>query len=215
MRRTTAGIAAVAAALLLLTSSCATEKQSQYTATGAGIGAVTGAALGAILGSFGGRAGEGAVIGSIFGGLAGASIGNNEYHMQRSEELAARQYDYDTARARTDLVRIEDAYADPKTVAPGDTVNLVSTFTVLTPYRRLALVHEVREVRNDVGEIIGRPEVTERREGGTWTSSMPLKIPESARPGRYRVTTIVETDSAGDTREFAFQVEEPQGQWRR
>jgi uncharacterized membrane protein len=44
---------------------------------------------------------------------------------------------------------------------------------------------------------------------------MPLKIPENARPGRYRVTTIVETDSAGDTRDFAFNVELPQGQWRR
>ena len=214
MKKTIAGIAAVAAAVFLFTS-CATEQQSQYTATGAGIGAVTGAALGAILGSFGGRAGEGAVIGSIFGGLAGASIGNNEYHLQRSEEQAAGQYDYDAARARADLVRIEDAYADPKTVAPGDTVNLVSTYTVLTPYRRLALVHEVREVRNDAGEIIGKPEVTIRREGGTWTSSMPLKIPENARPGTYRVTTIVETDSAGDTRDFAFQVVPPQGQWRR
>ncbi len=121
MRKTIAGIAAVAAAVFLFTS-CATEQQSQYTATGAGIGAVTGAVLGAVLGSFGGRAGEGAVIGSIFGGLAGASIGNNEYHLQRSEEVAARQYDYDAARARADLVRIEDAYADRKTVAPGDTV---------------------------------------------------------------------------------------------
>jgi uncharacterized protein YcfJ len=150
MKKTIAVIAAAVAVIFLL-SACATERQSQYTATGAGIGAVTGAALGAILGSFGGHAGEGAVIGTIFGGLAGASIGNNEYHMQRSEELAARQYDYDEARARTDLVRIEEAYADPKTVEPGDTVNLVSTFTVLTPYRRLALVHEVREVRNDTG----------------------------------------------------------------
>jgi outer membrane lipoprotein SlyB len=214
MKKPIAGIAALVAVIFLF-SACATERQSEYTATGTGIGAVTGAALGAILGSFGGHAGEGAVIGTIFGGLAGASIGNNEYHMQRSEELAARQYDYDEARARADLVRIEDAYADPKTVEPGDTVNLVSTFTVLTPYRRLALVHEVREVRNDTGEIIGKPEVTIRREGGTWTSSMPLKIPENARPGRYRVTTIVETDSAGDTRDFAFNVEEPQGQWRR
>jgi len=214
MRKTIAGTAAVVAVIFLF-SACATERQSEYTATGAGIGAVTGAALGAILGSFGGRAGEGAVIGSIFGGLAGASIGNNEYHMQRSEELAARQYDYDVARARTDLVRIEAAHADPPTVAPGDTVNLVSTFTVLTPYRRLALVHEVREVRSDTGDLIGKPEVTIRREGGTWTSSMPLKIPENARPGRYNVTTIVETDSAGDTRDFEFQVSEPQGQWRR
>ena len=214
MRKTIAGTAALVTVIFLF-SACATERQSEYTATGTGIGVVTGAALGAILGSFGGRAGEGAVIGSIFGGLAGASIGNNEYHLQRSEELAARQYSYNEGQARQDLVRIEDAYASPKTVVPGDAVNLVSTFTVLTPYRRLALVHEVREVRNDAGEIIGKPEVTIRREGGTWTSSMPLKIPENARPGRYSVTTIVETDSAGDSRDFAFQVEEPQGQWRR
>lgn len=214
MKKPIAGIAALVAVIFLF-SACATERQSEYTATGTGIGAVTGAALGAILGSFGGHAGEGAVIGSIFGGLAGASIGNNEYHLQRSEEQAAGRYSYNEQRARQDLVRIEDAYADPKTVAPGDRVNLVSTFTVLTPYRRLALVHEVREVRSDAGDIIGKPEVTIRREGGTWTSSMPLKIPANARPGRYRVTTIVETDSAGDTRDFAFNVEVPPSQWRR
>ncbi len=214
MRKVFAGSALAIAAALILTA-CATQREAGYTATGAGIGAITGAVLGAALGSVGGHAGAGAVIGSVFGGLAGASIGNNEYHLQRSEELSARRYGYDEARARRDFVRIEDAYASPKTVAPGGTVDLISRYTLLTPYRRLALVHEVREVRDDSGRVIGRPEITLRREGGTWTSSMPLTIPEDARPGRYRVRTIVETDSAGDTRDFAFYVGEPQGHWRR
>ena len=214
MKKSFAGIA-LAIAVAFTFTACATQNEGQYTATGAGIGAITGAVLGAALGSVGGHAGAGAVVGSVFGGLAGASIGNNEYHLQRSEELSAQQYSYNEARARSDFVRIKDAYATPKTVAPGDTVNLITTYTILTPYRRMALVHEVREVRDDSGKIIGRPEVTIRREGGTWTSSMPMTIPEDAHPGRYRVRAIVETDSAGDTRDFAFYVGEPQGRWRR
>ena len=89
-------VMAFAAAIIILVGAagCATEREAQYTATGAGIGAVTGALLGAALGSLTGDAGQGAVIGSVFGGLAGASIGNSEYHQQRSEEAAAEYYAY-------------------------------------------------------------------------------------------------------------------------
>ena len=206
-RRFTAVFVSAAFAAFLVTG-CATEREAQYTATGAGIGAVTGAILGAALGSLGGDAGEGAVIGSIFGGLAGASIGHNEYHLHRSEEEAARYYSYRYDREVRDLLRIEDAYARPGRVYAGDEVQLTMTYTLLTPYRSADLVHEVREVRYR-GQIIGRPSVRIHRDGGTWTSTMPVRIPPDAEPGVYEVLAIAETDNAGDTRSFTFNVDRP------
>jgi hypothetical protein len=208
-------VMAFAAAMIILVGAagCATEREAQYTSTGAGIGAVTGALLGAALGSLSGQAGQGAVVGSIFGGLAGASIGNNEYHQQRSEEAAAQYYGYNQQHAVRDLLRIEDVSVNPPQANPGDEVTLSATFTILAPSGKPQLVHEVREVRHD-GKLIGRPQFTSRRDGGTWASSMPIKLPLDAEPGTYTVTTIVETDNAGDTRDTDFKVVSG-NQWRR
>ncbi len=192
---------------------CATEREAQYTSTGAGIGAITGAMIGAALGSLSGHAGQGAVVGSIFGGLAGASIGNNEYHQQRTEEAAAEYYGYNREHEVRDLLRIEDVSVNPPQANPGDEVALSATFTILAPSGRPQMVHEVREVRHN-GKLIGRPQFTSRREGGTWASSMPLKLPLDAEPGTYTVTTIIETDNAGDTRDTDFRVLSG-SQWRR
>jgi len=208
-------VMAFAAALIILAGSagCATQREAQYTTTGAGIGAITGAIIGAALGSLTGHAGQGAVIGSVFGGLAGASIGNNEYHQQRSEEAAAQYYAYNPQQAVRDLLRIEDASVSPRQAHPGDEITMSATYTILTPSRGSQLVHEVREVRHN-GKLIGRPQFTTRREGGTWVSSMPIRLPMDAEPGVYIVTTIVETDNAGDSRETDFRVL-GSSQWRR
>ena len=208
-------VMAFVAALIILVGAagCASQREAQYTTTGAGIGAVTGALLGAALGSLSGNAGQGAVIGSVFGGLAGASIGNSEYHQQRSEEAAAQYYGYDQQQAVRDLLRIEDVSVNPPQANPGDEVALSATFTILSPSDRPQLVHEVREVRHN-GKLIGRPQFTSRREGGTWASSMPIKLPLDAEPGTYTVTTIIETDNAGDTRDTDFRVLSG-SQWKR
>jgi hypothetical protein len=208
---------AVIAAFMLLagTLGCASQRQAEYTTTGAGVGAVTGAILGGILGSFGGNAGQGAVIGSIFGGLTGASIGDANYRQERSEQSAAQVYDYNYEEHVKDLLRIEDASCAPKVVRPGDEVSISATYTILTATRRPQMVHEVREVRFE-GKLVAKPEVTVRKAGGTWASSVPIRLPEDAEPGTYVVTMVVETDNAGDTRETTFRVSnEPSERWRR
>jgi uncharacterized protein YcfJ len=192
---------------------CASQKHARYTATGAGIGAVTGGILGGVIGSMSGRSAEGVVIGSILGGLMGASVGDAQYQQQRSYEAAAEHYDYNREKARRDLVRIEDASSNPKVVHPGEEVTLSVTYTVLSRWKDNAEVHEVREIRKE-GDLIGRPEVTVERQGGTWSSSMPIRLPDNAEAGTYVVTNIVETEDAGDVRESTFRVE-PGGSWRR
>ena len=213
MRRNIFPSLMVVALVGLLATGCATERQSQYTTTGAGIGAITGGILGGVLGSMSGKAGEGVVIGSILGGLAGASVGNEEYHRDRSEEVAAQQYAYNRERASRDLVRIEGSKVEPKVAHPGEELRLATTYTMLNRWGGEANVHEVREIRHE-GRLIGRPEINSTRDAGTWTTSVPLMLPADAEYGTYVVTTIIETDSAGDSRETTFRVE-PSSSWRR
>jgi len=192
---------------------CASQKHARYTATGAGIGAVTGGILGGVIGSMSGRSAEGVVIGSILGGLMGASVGSAEYHQQRTYEAAAEHYSYDRETARRDLVRIEDASSNPRVAHAGQEVTLSVTYTMLSRWRSGTEVHEVREIRKE-GDLVARPEVTISRQGGTWSSSIPIRLPDNAEPGTYVVTNIVETEDAGDVRESTFRVE-PGGRWRR
>jgi len=195
---------------------CAGPRHARYTATGAGIGAVTGGILGGVIGSMSGRSAEGVVIGSILGGLMGASVGDAEYHQQRSEEAASKYYDYDPERGRRDLVRIESVYAEPSVVAPGETVDLNIEYTILTRWRSGTEVHEVREIKMN-GDTIGRPETTVVRTGGTWVSTVPMTVPSNAETGTYKLTAIVETDEAGDVRDTTFHVArgKGEGRWRR
>jgi hypothetical protein len=192
---------------------CATERQSQYTSTGAGVGAVSGGILGGVIGSMSGRTGEGIVIGALLGGLTGAAIGNAEYHQERSEEAAAQRYSYNYEESRRDLLRLEDVTVTPKVVYPGQEINLSATFTLLTHSGGRREVHEVREIRYE-GKLIGKPETTSVRNGGTWASSVPITLPSNAEPGTYVVTTIIETSTMSDTRESTFRVE-PRSGYRR
>ena len=189
---------------------CATEQQTQYTATGAGIGAVGGGVLGGVIGSMSGHTGEGIVIGAILGGLTGAAIGNAEYHQERSEQAAAQQYAYNYDRSRHDMVKIENVSISPRYARPGDEVNVSVTYTLLGRPGEVMEVHEVREIRHE-GQLLGKPEVTSGRGGGTWASSVPITLPRDAEPGTYVINTIVETRDAGDSREATFTVERPSG----
>lgn len=213
MRRTALTLTLAAVMAVGGLTGCSSERHAQYTATGAGIGAVTGGILGGVLGSMSGRSAEGVVIGSIMGGLMGASVGDARYQQDRSAEDAANVYAYRGERATRDLVRIEDISATPNVAMPGDEVRLSVRYTMLTRWPSGQLVHEVREVRKE-GELVARPEVTVSRQGGTWESTIPLRLPENAEPGTYTVNVIIETDDAGDVRETTFRVE-PGSRWRR
>ncbi|MCC6347024.1 MAG: hypothetical protein IT388_07520, partial [Nitrospirales bacterium] len=101
-------------------------------------------------------------------------------------------------------VRIEDTSAVPGSVRPGDTVSLKATYAVLTPSPDAAVtVTETREIRKG-GELIGRPESSVTRAGGTYTSSVPLILPSTAKSGTYIVTTTVQSGTIRDARETRF-----------
>ncbi|MBZ0158098.1 MAG: hypothetical protein K8I29_18015 [Alphaproteobacteria bacterium] len=172
-------------------------------ATGAGVGAATGAAAGALLGSKGAKT-ETAIIGGLVGALVGGAIGHYTYDQRRTRQETARKYNYQPTLGTQ--VRIEDASAVPGSVRPGDTVSLKATYAVLTPSPDTTVtVTETREIRRG-GELIGRPEASVTRAGGTYTSSVPLILPSTAQSGTYTVITTVQSGTMRDARETRFTV---------
>ena len=81
------------------------------------------------------------------------------------------------------------------------------TYAVLHPVPETkTTITEIREITlND--ELVGQPEVRVDRSDGTYISTVPLRLPSSAKKGTYVVRTIVQSANAKDTKEIRFSVE--------
>jgi surface antigen len=180
-----AGLLIVVLVLTLGLSGCETMQQNPKTAMGAGAGAAAGALLGGLIG----RNTTGVVVGGLLGGLAGGAIGQYLDRQDRTRAQAAAATGYDPAQG--DLVRVEQVQVTPSPVSAGGTVNLLVTYSVLVPQTdRTVAVRETREVRHD-GALVANPTTEFQRQGGTFTSAMPVTLPATARRGLYEVTTTV------------------------
>jgi len=174
-------------------------------AVGAGAGAVAGGVAGGVIGAQTGHTAAGIVIGALLGGLAGGVIGHYAYDKKQTEAEAQNKYQYDYNESKSHLVRVESVDAVPNEVYPGQTVELVATYTVLGPQGTVMDVTEVREVRHE-GTLEGKPQITVQKEGGTYESKIPLVLPSDAQRGTYVVTTTIQSGSSSDSRESTFTV---------
>jgi hypothetical protein len=170
-------------------------------AAGAGIGAAAGTLGGIVFGQGAGAAVAGGLIGALVGGV----IGHYAYDKQKTQEQTAKQYNYQPASG--EMVSIEKASVSPATVAPGGKVDMNLTYAVLTPDPKAVVnVQEVREIRHN-GALVGKPTVSVQREGGTYSSDVPLTLPADAKKGTYTVLTTVTINQASDSRESSFTVQ--------
>jgi len=182
------------------TISCASiPEEHRGAATGAGVGAAGGAVTGAVLGR---GSGSSVVLGTLIGGLLGGAIGHYGYDQRRTKQETATAYNYEPSKGM--VVRIENANISPQTVNPGGTVNLGTTYAVLSP-QGTQNVTETREIRFG-NEVVGKPQVTVQRADGTYTSNVPLTLPQTAQKGTYTVTTTVQAGNTSDTRQTTFNV---------
>ncbi len=169
-------------------------------ATGAGVGAGAGAIAGALIGDDVG----GAVIGGLLGALVGGAIGHYAYDQPRTREQTASAYNY--APTQGIVLNIENASAVPQSIRPGQTVDLKTTYAVLSPNSAAQIgITEIREITHN-GQLVGKPEVHVVRTGGTYTSSIPLQLPTNAEKGLYLVKTTVYSEQARDTVDTSFTV---------
>jgi len=190
--------------VFLIVSSCTTVPSVPEEHQGAAKGAAVGAAAGAVLGAVIGGDAKSAVMGGLLGALVGGVIGHYYEDQRKTGADTAKKHHYDPAKGP--LLKIEEASVIPQTVSPGDKVEMKLTYAVLTPKEEDQLeICEKREIRLN-GELVGNPEVKVNRKGGTYSSSIPLTLPSSAKKGLYVVVGTVQSDKLSDTIQTAFTV---------
>ena len=169
-------------------------------AVGTGVGGAVGGVMGAVIGH-----GTGAVVvGTLAGALLGGAIGHFAYDQEKAKEQTAKDYSYKESQGT--VLRIETLKATPASVRPGETVELKMTYAVLHESANTKVaVTETREITYK-GELVGRPEVKVEHADGTYTTTVPLKLPSSAEKGTYKVRAMVESQYAKDAREITFTV---------
>ena len=183
--RMTAGLLLVVLIATVGLTGCETMQENPKTSIGAGVGAAGGAVLGGLIG----RGTTGVVVGGLLGGLAGGVIGQYLDRQDRTRAQAARDTGY--APVQGDLVRVDKVEVSPAQVRLGGTANLVATYTVLTPQAENSVkVQETREVRHN-GALVANPTTEFTRQGGTFTSAVPITLPRTATVGTYEVTITV------------------------
>jgi hypothetical protein len=190
----------VSAMLATGAAGCQTVERHPEAAIGAGAGAAGGAVLGGLAGGT-----RGAVIGGLLGALAGGATGEYLSRRDRTRTEAANVVNY--APAQGPLVTIESAQAAPRTVRPGEQVNLSARYTILTPQPDEQISVRERRVVRYQGEMVANPEAEFVRPNGTFTSALPIVLPQAAAPGTYEVTTTVVAAGRSSTEQTTFTVQ--------
>lgn len=186
---------------MLSISGCATMQEHKGATTGAAIGAATGATAGALLGHRGAK-NETAIIGGLIGALVGGAIGHYAYDVKQSREETVQRYNYQSTSATS--VRLENVKVVPATVKAGDTVDVMTTYAVLTPTPETeVMITETSEIRFGE-ELVGNPEERVMQKGGTYTSTIPVSLPSDAKKGTYKVIATVQSPTSKDTNETTF-----------
>ena len=181
------GLAVALAAILsasVALGGCETIRENPKTSIGAGAGAAAGGVAGGLIG----RNTTGVVVGGLLGGLAGGAIGYYLERQDRNRTQAASEVGYSPGQGT--VVRVEQVQANPASVSAGQTVNIVATYTVLTPQGDQVAVRETREIRHN-GALVANPTTEFSRTDGTFTSALPITLPANAGRGAYEVTTTV------------------------
>jgi uncharacterized protein YcfJ len=203
MYRKIVSIAVILAFMTVLFGCATVPREHKGAATGAGVGAATGVVAGALLGSPGAKT-EMAVLGGVLGALAGGLIGNYAYDKKNSKENTSKKYNY--KKSRGVFVKIENASAVPKTVKIGGKIDFRMTYAVLgAPSDGTLSVTETREIKYK-GELFAKPKMYVHRGDGTYSSSIPITIPSTAKKGKYTVHFTVSSQNASDSREISFMV---------
>jgi hypothetical protein len=174
-------------------------KDNPTTAIGAGAGGAGGALIGGLA-----SGGTGALIGGLTGVLAGGVVGNLLDRQEQAREATAETVAY--TEEKGNLIRIGEVSVSPQSIRPGDTVNVSVQYAVVTPGgAERVRVREIRHIYYQ-GDLVGNPVVEVERPEGTYRSTLPIMLPESAAPGHYEVVVGVEMNGALDRWESRFVV---------
>lgn len=184
-------------ALVTTLSFCAAiPEEHKGAAVGAGLGTAAGVLLGGDT--------QGRIIGGLIGALVGGAIGHYAYDKPRSGQETAKTYGY--APSQGTIVTIENVEMTPRTIRPGEVVDMKVTYAVLAPSDTRVDITEIRKITRN-GGLVGNPQVRVIRDAGTYTSTLPLRLPSDADKGDYLVTTTIQSERASDIKESRFVVQ--------
>ena len=183
--------------LVVSLAGCATLEENKGAAIGSGLGAAAGVLLG---GSTSGR-----IVGGLVGALVGGAIGHYAFDKKRTAEQTATSYNYQASQGS--MLTIEDASVAPGVVNAGGTVEIRLTYAVLNPSANTETsLREIREITHE-GQPVGKTEVTAIRTSGTYTSTIPIRLPGNTNPGIYDVTAVIQSQDSRDVRYASFSVQ--------
>ena len=199
-RYTTQWAVSILLASAVLLGGCRWAQDHRKTATGAGIGAATGAVIGGMT-----EGKEGAVWGGVLGALAGGSIGAYMDHKDATAEETKNAYGYSASQGT--VLKIKSVATDPGVTRPGSTVELTATYALLAPPNTGRItVTEARVVTLN-GEQVAQHSRKKQRTPGTYTSKLPIALPEDAETGNYQCefTLVAEGDVETSATTFVVQ----------
>ncbi len=105
------------------------------------------------------------------------------------------------------VLRVDDLTLTPFRARKGDTLTLITTYTLLTPEQVGIPVTFSREIFYQ-GKSIGKVKDIDARNGnGTWKREIAFTLPNNAPSGDYTLVTKVSTGFGQDMKSARFLVE--------
>ncbi len=104
-------------------------------------------------------------------------------------------------------LRLETSVLVPVKVARGEQVTTAITYAVLGAPAGGIRVEETRELWQGSRKLSLLRRETITRKNGTWESTLIFRVPQSARPGRYRVVQYVRLGDSRLKAESGFTVD--------
>jgi len=124
----------------------------------------------------------------------------------QTKEQSNTTQDYNYASTQGTIVRIEKLEIEPASIRPGERVNLIAHYALLTPDSDERVTVTERWDISRSGQSAGNPTHTVQRPGGTWASAVPLTLPRNARTGTYRVALTVQAADSSDSATATFTI---------
>jgi hypothetical protein len=132
-------------------------------------------------------------------------IGNAMESQAKDHTATVQEYGYSPSQGT--VTRVEKVEVEPASVRPGEQVNLIAHYALLTPNPDQPVTVVERWGIRRGNERVGNPVLTVQRQDGTWASAIPITLPTTAKAGTYRVAVTVEAGGKRSNAETSFTVQ--------
>jgi len=105
------------------------------------------------------------------------------------------------------VLRLESVDVVPLKARKGQTLTLITSYTILTPEQVAIPVTVSREIFFQ-GKSLGKvKDIATRRLNGTWRQDIDFTLPDNAAPGEYSLVTKVSTGYGQEEKTVKFTVD--------